>query len=420
MLKKILGTAGTRLMTAFITFIIVIINARALGSEGVGEVALIVLGITIILLISNFVGGGALVYLIPRHNAFLLLIPSYIWAAISAFAGAALLNITGLIPSKFVEHITFLSLIQAFGSIQMTFLLGKEKIKSYNLITLLQFVLLILAVIIFFYLLKHKEVLYYVYALYLAFGSTFFLSFFLILPFIRPASLKGLPHIIKQILKYGSFVQFANLLQLTNYRLSYYIIESYIGKAGLGIYDVGNKLSEGIWLTGKSVSMVQYSKISNVDSPAYAVELTLRFLKFVLVTTALMLLVLNLIPGNVFTFIFGKEFPGLHTIIQSLTPGILAMSLSMIFSHYYSGVGKHYHNTISSAIGVVFTIVFGFTLIPSVGITGAGITASISYSASMLYQGIVFLKITPAKMSDFLINREDMDFFRKEIKQLFR
>ena len=418
MLQKILGTAGTRLFTSIISFIVVIINARALGSEGVGEIALIVLGITIIMLISNFIGGGALVYLIPRHNSFQLFLPSYIWAFLSSSGGAYLLNVFNLIPGKFAFHIFALSFIQALGSVNMTFLLGKEKIKEYNLISIIRFTVLISAMIIYFYVAGRKETISYVYSLYFAFSLTFFVSFLMTIKYINNVSLKGLGGVLKHVLKYGSFVQFANLIQLMNYRISYYIIESYVGKAGLGIFDVGNKMSEGIWLVGKSVSMVQYSKISNTKSKEYSVELTVRFLKFVFTATLLALIVLLLLPESFFGFVFGKDFDNLNLIIQSLSVGIMAMSLSMILSHYFSGVGRHYHNTISSAIGLIFTLTAGFTLIPKIGIVGAGITASISYTASMLYQMIVFFKLTKVNIKMLTINKDDILYLKKELKGL--
>ncbi len=418
MLRKILGTAGTRLFTSIISFIVVIINARALGSEGVGEIALIVLGITIIMLISNFIGGGALVYLIPRHNTFQLFLPSYIWAFISASAGTYLLNLFNLIPEKFVIHIFALSFIQALGSINMTFLLGKERIKEYNFISIIRFAVLISAMLIFFYVAGRKETISYVYSLYFAFSLTFIISLSMTVKYVKSISLKGIGSVLRHILKYGSYVQFANLIQLMNYRISYYIIESYIGKAGLGIFDVGNKMSEGIWLVGKSVSMVQYSKISNTKSEKYSVELTVRFLKFVFAATLFALIVLLLLPESFFGFVFGKDFDNLHLIIQSLSAGIMAMSLSMILSHYFSGVGKHYHNTISSAIGLIFTLTVGFSLIPKTGIVGAGITASISYTASMLYQMTVFFKLTKVDAKMLTINKDDVLYLKKEFKEL--
>jgi O-antigen/teichoic acid export membrane protein len=168
---------------------------------------------------------------------------------------------------------------------------------------------------------------------------------------------------------------------------------------------------------GKSVSMVQYSKISNTGDTEYAKTLTLRFVKFVFVVTMLMLIVLLLLPDTFFMFVFGKEFNGLSRIVQSLALGILSMSVSMIFSHFFSGTGRHYHNTISSGIGLVFTLTLGFTLIPRMGIVGAGITASASYTASVCYQFVVFLRITKTGLSHFRITREDVSFLRDELKR---
>jgi O-antigen/teichoic acid export membrane protein len=418
MLKKIIGTAGSRIIIALITLSIVVINARALGKEGVGEIALIVLGITIILLISNFVGGGALVYLIPRHDPFKLIVPAYAWAFLSSVTGAFILSFFKLIPVEYTSHVMFLSLFQALGATNLTFLLGKEKIKQYNLIMVVQFVLVIIILALLIYAFKKVEVLSYVYALYVAYILTFILSFISIRKFIKITNFNGFDEVLIQMFKFGSYVQLANLLQLMNYRLAYYIIEKYLGKASLGIFDTGNKVSEGLWLVGKSVAMVQYSKISNNDNLEYARALTIRFLKLVVVLTFMMLVVLVLLPDSFFMFVFGKEFTGLNKVVQSLAIGILSMSVSMILSHYFSGTGKHYHNTISSGIGLVLTLVLGFTLIPSMGIIGAGITASISYFSSALYQLIVFIRITGTGVSQFLVRKEDISFLRSELKKL--
>ncbi|OQX79572.1 MAG: hypothetical protein B6D64_04630 [Bacteroidetes bacterium 4484_276] len=418
MLKKIIGTAGSRIIIALITFGIVVINARMLGTEGVGEIALIVLGITIILLFSNFVGGGALVYLIPRYDPFKLIVPSYAWAILSSVVGAYLLSFFKLIPAQYTNHVLFLSLFQALGAINLTFLLGKEKIKQYNLISVLQFIVLISTLAWLLYISNRVEVMSYVYALFAAYSITFVVSFIAIRNFIKITNFDRFGEVLIQIFKFGSYVQFANLLQLMNYRLGYFIIEKYLGKASLGIFDVGNKVSEGLWLIGKSVAMVQYSKISNNDGPQYARSLTLRFLKFVFVITFLMLTVLLLLPDPFFMFVFGKDFTGLNKVVQSLAIGILSMSVSMILSHFFSGTGRHYHNTISSGIGLVLTLIFGFALIPGMGIIGAGITASISYFSSAVYQLIVFVRITRTGFSQFLIGKGDVRFLRDELKNL--
>ena len=420
MLKKIIGTAGARVFNAFLSFVIVIVYARNLGAEGAGIIAEIVLGITIVLLISNFFGGGALVYLLPRHDNFIIFLLSYIWAIISAFVVTYFLNLFNAVPAKFIYDVLLLSIIQSFSAVNQNILLSKEKIKLYNSISVLQFSGLFAALMFFIFVLKKVEVSSYVNALYVGYSVGFVLSFVSILKYLKFKGFNDLGNIIKQLLKYGSYVQFANILQFLNYRLSYYIITSYFNKAMLGVYSVGNKLSEGTWLVGKSVSMVQYSRIANSKDKEYNKYLTLAFLKFTFVITLILVAILLLIPENVFVFVFHKEFSNIKIVISSLSVGIVAMSMSMMFSHYFSGTGRHYYNTISSGIGLIITFALGFTLIPRYNILGAGITASVSYFTSCLFQLIVFVKLTKSRFNDFLIKKTDVKLFFQEVGRILK
>lgn len=420
MLKKILGTAGARVFNAILSLVIVIVYARNLGTEGAGIIAEIVLGITIVQLISNFFGGGALVYLLPRHDNFIIFLLSYIWAIISSIVVTYILYFFNAFDVKFTFDVFLLSIIQAFSAINLNILLSKEKIKNYNLISVLQFFALFSTLMFFIFGLKKVEVSSYVNALYVGYSVSFILSFLSILKYIKFKGFKDLGNIIKQVLKFGSYVQFANILQFLNYRLSYYIIRSYFSKKMLGIYDVGNKLSEGMWLVGKSISMVQYSRISNSKDKEYNKFLTLTFLKLTFVITSILVLILLLIPENVFVFIFRKEFSGVKIVISSLSLGIISMAMSMMFSHYFSGTGRHYFNTISSGIGLVISVSLCFILIPKYNIIGAGISASASYFTICIFQLIVFVRITKSRFKDFLISKSDVQTLFKEVGQMLK
>jgi len=417
MLKLILGTAGARIINAIISFVVIVLNARMLGSEGVGTISLVILGITIILLVSNFAGGGALIYLVPRTDLFKLFVPSYLWAVFASVAGAFTLSFFQLIPTGFTIHVMLLSLTQSLTSVHLNILLGKEKIRLFNLISVLQVSLLLVALAWLFFYLKKIEVTSFIYALYFSYLLAFLLSLLSIRKFLKIGAFSDFKGAILQMFRYGSFVQMANVLQLLNYRLGYYIIERFIGKASLGVFSTGTQISEGLWLVGKSVATVQYAKISNSHDPDFARQITLQFVKIVFVITVLMLAVLLAIPDSFFVFVFEKDFTGLNRVILSLSGGILFMAISTIFSHFFSGTGRHHHNTIASGIGVLLTIIFGFTLIPVYGITGAGLTATISYFSSLVYQIIVFKRLTGTTLSDLLINRSDFTLVKKLVKQ---
>ncbi|MEI7664073.1 MAG: polysaccharide biosynthesis C-terminal domain-containing protein, partial [Bacteroidota bacterium] len=76
------------------------------------------------------------------------------------------------------------------------------------------------------------------------------------------------------------------------------------------------------------------------------------------------------------------------------------------------------HNTISSAVGLVFTILLGLLLIPRYGIAGAGISATISYSMLTLYQFIVFSRMTKITPRDFLLTKAEIRLFSVEIRKM--
>ncbi len=103
----------------------------------------------------------------------------------------------------------------------------------------------------------------------------------------------------------------------------------------------------------------------------------------------------------------------------TLAIGILMLSVSIILSSFFSGIGKPVHNAIGSGIGLIFTIVLGLLFIPRFGITGAGIVASISYSVSTLYQFIVFIRYSKLKASDFLLKKEELIMIRNEFRLIF-
>jgi len=74
MFEKIIGTFGTRVICTLLTLGIVVINTNSFGSEGLGIIAIFVLNITILQILTSFIGGGSLIYMLPRYNNFQLVL----------------------------------------------------------------------------------------------------------------------------------------------------------------------------------------------------------------------------------------------------------------------------------------------------------------------------------------------------------
>jgi len=416
MFNKVIGTIVSRLLIALLSLGIIIINSKQLGAAAMGTISLIILAIAIIQLVNSLVGGPALTYLVPRFDIYKLFVPSIIWAIITSVICTAILFFLGLIPAGYFKDVLLISFIMSLSAICLNIIVGKEKMKLFNIISALQTIILIGVLAYFLFYLGKKEVRSYIIALYISNIFITVVSLIAVLRFIKISDLANMKEVLHNIFKFGSFGFLANVIQQFNYRLTYYIIDKFISTSSLGLYSVGVQLSEGLWITGKSLAIVQYARISNITDYDYARKITLAFAKISFLITFVLLGILLLIPHQFFSAIFGKDFHDLPVVILSLGSGILFLSLSFSFSHYFSGTGKYHHNTISSSIGFVFTIVLGFTLIPAYGLVGAGITTSIAYLSILVYQIIFFLRISGSKLKELLITAADIRLFVTEFR----
>lgn len=417
MINKLISTTAARLLIALGNLMILVIATRYIGAAGIGTVSLLILGISINQMVSSFVGGSVLVYLVPRHPLLSLLLPSWVWGAFTSVSGSLILKLFGLVPDELFIHLMGLSLLQATLTISQNVLLGKEKIFLFNAVALLQTLSMFASVLVLMALLQRHTVMAYVSSLYISFALAMIISNLITLPYLKKAKIFD-PQLLRQLFRFGGYLQSASIMQLFNYRLSYYIIEKTFDRATLGLFSIGVQVAESLWIVSRSIAMVQYSRISNSDNEGANSKLTIDFIKLTSILTLAMLLLLLLLPASFFTFIFSSGFEKVTIVILSLSPGILAVAISNMFSHYFSGSGQPWHNTISSGIGLVFTVILGFTLIPAMGVTGAGITASAAYAAGMLYQFFIFKRMTGSLFSDFVPHWSEVAEAWRLLKQM--
>ncbi|MGE5383604.1 MAG: polysaccharide biosynthesis C-terminal domain-containing protein [Omnitrophica WOR_2 bacterium] len=415
MIRNLLSTTASRLIIALINLSIVWLTARFLGAEALGTISLVILGISIIQLVTSILAGSSLVYQASRYPLAELLIIAWIWILISGALVWFILKTLKLIPVEFQIDVLLLSFLGSIITVNQNIFLGKEKVNLFNLIAVLQSVMVLIPLSVFIIFSKWINVTAYITAQYISMGCVAIISLKLIIPPLKTLKLPTVS-LVKEAFKFGGYIQAGNFIQLFNYRLSYYIIEKFFDRATLGVFSVGVQIAESIWILGKSMAVLLYSRISNSRDNEYSARLTLNFLKFTGYTTTILILIILVLPEQFFEWIFSKEFNHITEVIASLSIGILSVSISLMFSHYLSGIGKPHYNTIAALIGLIFTLILGFTLIPYLGLTGAGISASVSYLSGTIYQAIIFKKSANVKWKAFIAKKEDFQQVSIEVK----
>lgn len=415
MIKRIFSTVATKGLIAIINFLVIILTSRYLGVEARGTISLIALAISINAMISEIVGGPALIYLIPRAGVKSLVFPAYFWAILSAVLCSFLLQSLHLIPAGYFWHIVVLSMLFGIGTSNLMFLIGTERIYEFNIAQIAQFSTLIISLLYWLLVQEKLAVDAWVNSMVASYIVLAILSF----AFVgRELGLKsiGREHLIT-LLRNGIYTQTASLAHVLGNRINFYILGSV---ALVGLYSNGLAITEGALMLSGSASLVLLSYTSNATDLAKARRITLVLGKVCFALVVPFMVVICLLPESFYQWLFGTDFGMVRWVIVALSSGIVALSYSTLISHYFSGVGKHYVNTIGSLVSLGITLALAVILVPGYGVIGAGIAASVAFISSGIFLVVVFLRHAELPLRAALPSRGDWIQAKQELAKLIK
>lgn len=418
MVPTILNTFSTRLLVTFFNFLIVVGISRILGPDGKGQATLIITSIFMILFFCNIMSGRALIYLIPRYRPSSLILPAYVWCLVTSSIAWVLMTITPWLNSVFVPHIFLLSLLYGLFHTHLMVLAGKQRIYLHNTLNVLQIVTTLIGLAVSFYMISYKSIFAYIYSLYASFLLTLLVSLGPIYYYWRSATFVGLKHIVQESLRFGSRYQLYEIMQLLNFRFAFYVLEAWHGTNALGVYSIGVSLLEAVWIFGRSVAFVQYTRIANYKDGPSTRLLTLRLMKVSLIISCIGIVVLLVVPTSAYSFVFGGAFANIKDYMKWLMPGILVYSLSLTLANYFAGLGKYRVNIAASFLGLVCTLLFSYTLIPHFALSGAGLTATISFTVTTLFFLWQFQRQAHFVLKDYIPKWQDLKIVKTELQKL--
>ena len=428
MIKKIFGTFGTRLLNAVVGFVTLWFGTNFLGREAWGIGATVLVDVSLLLIAVELLSGSGLIYYTPRKSFVTLFKISYAWTflVIGFFTIAFSLlhsflpqTYEAFVPEGYGAHILLMVLLYSLHNFNMNVLLGKERVGTQNVLFIIQFMTQLISMIIYIFAFGICNADAFVFSLITGYVTVNICGFICILPYFTDNQHEALIPTAKEMFNFGSMIQLSTLVTIINRRISYFVIKKTFGLAEVGVYTSGTQVSEATKLIGNSIALVQFSSISNMDDKKKAADLTITFLKLAVILTAICMTIICLIPKSIYAWIFTQEFAETKDVLVSLSPGMIFMAANMIFSHYFSGVNLPKHNLYGSLVGLLVTIPSIFILIPKYGIIGAGISVSLTYLATIIYQWFIFKKETKVKTIQLLPTLNDFNTLVNSIKSQF-
>ena len=420
MFREILNTIGTKIASAVIALLILILTTQFLGADGRGLVSLIYSSIGIIGIFAGFVGGPALVYLAAKEKTQYLILPIYVWSFVISLIGALVIVLLRIIPIFYFIPVLILSVTSSVYLANLYILVGQKRIVSQNYIYLFQWFMNFFILGIFFTGFNLISVDYVILAL---FTSN---SFGLLLTFKELKMTKNLTQfdwseendVIRTIVKYSFFAQAAAVMYYLYYRFGLFMLNYYSGLFSVGVYSVGVNLSDFILLASQSIALVVYSRVSNITDVEYSKRITIQLAKFSFLIVLGISMLMVILPAWLYSLVFGSDFSSVQSILITISPGIIAFGTTIVIFNYFAGIGKNHINAGAVFVGLCVNIGLSYLLIPVYGVYGAGISASISYIFTSLILIGLFLRETNLHVGDFYLRKEDITYLFFKIEEL--
>lgn len=388
MVKKIAYTLFTRGFVAIALLLNLILSSRFLGSEVVGQMSLLILNMAIIHTVAEIYTGSSMVFFIPRVCFKTLYLRGFAWILLCVSIISGVFYAASPMIRPLIAHLVVLALLSALHNFHTYLVLGRQAIRSYNVLVFFQPISAVLILSIAVFGMQDKSINASLLALYGSYGGSVLLSLFLLRRLPAQEGEQATPS-WKALLQLGFTNQLANLAHLLSNRYNYYIIAG-ISTSLVGVLSSGTSLIESVWTVSAAISPLVLSKVANSEAGQEEARLSLQLAKLSFLLSFVAVIILLFIPVQWFTQILGADFEAVKLVMLLLSPGVLALSFSSVLSHYYSGLGRQRVLLAANSSGLAITLLTSYWLISRYGLAGACVAASLAYAMQCLVLAIVF------------------------------
>ena len=425
MLKDIIGIIGTRYFVALLNLLLIFVNSKVLGLNGMGLIGVLYASANIAVVFNSILCGNTIVYFMNRYRLRFVFYPAYIWSFIGASIACGAMFALGMLPAGYEFTVFALAILMSLVSANSQVLLGKDMMRGFNLVFMLLGVLTFVLLMGIYYLAGVRTVEGYLAGVFIAYIAAYVCSFILLLPHLmkREADVSGVSFVavLREMFVYGVWSGADNMAEGLTTRLNYFFVQSAGGYGNTGLFDAGTKVSESVWHVSNSISHVEHKSISKTTDREQQKLITLRLFKLTYCVLIAVMAVIVCVPEWVYTeYLFTAEFAGMRRVITGMSVGIVALGSNRILSHHFIGSGSIRYSTFSSVFGLVVLLVAGVFIIPVHGVFGAAVVSSIAYTAMLVYSVIAFMKQTSASLRELFPSKKDVAELRRIILSAVR
>ena len=421
--RNLISNVIFQIINIIIAFCTSVIAARALGPELRGQSAYFMLIITTICEFVDLGINNSVIYFLKksRYDSSEVLGTNLIFLiANSVFIGALLLflRILGVVLSNYSIFVCFVGATSViFASLKgmgSELYIAREEVYKLNK-SLLAFKLIKILVFAILYIGGRFNIMSYLITMNfitIIEGTTIFLSIKNSYEF----SLKMNFQFFRVEIKYAIKMILAHLFIYLNYKMDQVLIKVMLDDYQLGLYSVAVYLAEILFLVPTCINSALIGKVSNMKTDFKDV-----IIKTVKVTfnLSIILSLVGCLCTALVPMVYGSEYAAIKITIVILFAGIIFASIGKVAYTYFTMNNKPEVHMYISVATLIINIIGNFMLIPLLGINGAAIASTISYTLYGVIHLVILNRKECVKYADMLfITSKDFKDMKAILKKI--
>ncbi len=263
-----------------------------------------------------------------------------------------------------------------------------------------------LALLVIFLLGLHRGVVGAVWANFLGAAG----AVLLLVVLLKQVSVLGRPSFDWPLWKRGaSFAIPAHLGTIAaylNYRVDELIIAALLPPEQLGFYVIAVGLVERLWIVPGSVATALLPHLTNLQE--HKPELAAIIARHVVLWVGAGCLFVFALADVVVRVLYSSEFSPSVAPLRWLLPGILTLSIGKVLVAELLAREKPRYTIWASGAATVVNIALNLVLVPRMGISGAGLASTISYTLLSFILIWYYLRETRVSWTELLPRRSDL------------
>lgn len=413
-----LHTLVTSLILVGIGIVSSVIVARILGPAGKGGCDLVLATAALLSIVLGLSLPSGVTYVVAQGKANLSSLSLWLGlvALLEALVASALLWIiwsagyaTALLPPEMgSQAVAAVVLLLAFISLTGSWraiLIGRQEIIRVNRLDLLgrilYFVLMVCTVGILSVLGRRMTAIVLVWINVVVAILTNLIFLWPLRPLLRASDGRGSG--FRYVLAFAFPCYLSNSAQFLNYRLDVFVVNFFVGVEGVGLYTLAVSIAQLIWLISNAAATVLFPRVAAGQESAAAIAAhTAQATRVALGVSMLSAASLALLARPLLPLVYGERFYRSVVPLWYLLPGIVAFSTVNVLASYVAGIGKPQVNLQISLAGLCVTVALDLWLIPRLGIAGAAIASTLSYSISAVLTVWFFRQRSGVRIRDIL------------------